>query len=204
LNSFSEEESTQCILFTHSKSTSLNRHYTPKPLPKVTPLPASTLPLPRRNRRKLIRQPRVHILRHINQPIQRRRLIRRPTRLIEIQHPLIGRLTRKREEGLPGGKHEGRGVAGAGGCDDRDTGDDEGAPDFAERGEEGGAEVGARGAEVRDHVVAVAGGGDAVLVVVRAGAEAGVGCVEPVGGADEGCFGVDVLKMLVQGPRVSE
>ena len=51
-----------------------------------------------------------------------------------------------------------------------------------------------RWAKVRGRVVGVLGGGHRVLVFVRGAGVVGEGLGQPVGGADEGRFGVDVLK----------
>ena len=51
------------------------------------------------------------------------------------------------------------------------------------------------GPEVGGYVGAVLGAGDGVLVFEGAVGGGGEGLGEPVGGADEGCFCVDVLQM---------
>ena len=180
------------MLHRASKSLRYNRPYTP---PEITPHPATTLPRIRIHNLKIIHQPRLLKLSNIRRRgTKARSTKRRPTRLIQIQLQRLrqapGReICRRIAQCVVGSAKAIRYRCGNGGVILRN----EVTPDCSESFVEIRSLVGCGGPEVGGYVCAVLGADWGVLVFVGDAAIVGEGFGEPVGGAHECCFCVDIL-----------
>ncbi len=176
-----------------------NRRHTP---PKITPRPPAPFPRISIHKLEIVLQPRILKLRNIRRiTTKAQRRIRLPPRLVQVDLVRIC----DRVDGPVGDWICRSGAAGhagvaAGGDGGRYGGvvlRDEIAPD----GHEGALEIGAlvrfRGPEVARYVGAVLGTNDGVLVFPCFAAVIGEGFGDPVAGADEGGFGIDVVGALL-------
>jgi len=171
------------------------RHNTSHAPPEITPRPPSPLPGIRIHQTKRIPQPRFLMLCNIraggNEPRCRKRS---PTGLIQIQ--LIRRRDTKSWEfhrGVGGG-------IGALGNSNRDRGiilGDEIAPDGHKRLFKIRSQVWCRRPTISTLITTVLGAGNRVLVFIAMSVVGCEGFGQPVGRADEGGFGVDVLSFVL-------
>ena len=179
-------------LYPASKSLWYNRPYTP---PKITPHPSATLPRIRIHNLEIIHQPRLLKLSNIRcRGTKAHSTKRRPTRFIQIQLQRLCQapgweIRRRITQSVVGGaKAIGYGC-GNGGVILRD----EITPDGLESFVEIWSLVGCGRTKVGGYVCAMLGADRGILVFVGDAAIVGKGFSEPVGGADECCFRVNIL-----------